>query len=187
MNLSKSLLRCSMFIFCCLVIGAGTNIFAQVKLPRLIRDSLILQRDAPVKIWGWASKNEKINILFNNKTYRSVADATGKWQTELPATKAGGPYTMRISGANNSIQLKEILFGDVWLCTGQSNMVHQMELHSVRYASEVAAANNAQIRHFLISAPADMQQAHDDLPTGSWKSANPKDVLEFSAVAYFLH
>ncbi len=157
---------------------------AQLRLPRLIRDSMILQRDVPVKIWGWANKKGTVKVNFNKKNYKSVADTNGNWSVVLPATKAGGPYTITVVG-DHTIELKEILFGDVWICSGQSNMVHQMELHSVKYANEVASANNPQIRHFWVPNLADMQKPHDDLSNGFWKSANPKDISEFSAAAYF--
>lgn len=157
---------------------------AQLRLPRLIRDSMILQRDVPVKIWGWASKKGKIKVAFNQNSYKTVADTNGNWSVILPATKAGGPFTITIVG-DHTIELKEILFGDVWICSGQSNMVHQMELHSVRYANEVASANNPLIRHFWVPNLADMQKPQDDLVNGFWKSANPKDINEFSAAAYF--
>src|SRR6187402_3530146 len=89
------------------------SIHAQVRLPRLVRDSMILQRDAKMNIWGWAAKNEKINIKFNSKNYKTTTGSDGKWLIQLPPMKAGGPYTMEISG-NNKISLKEILIGDVW-------------------------------------------------------------------------
>ena len=157
---------------------------AQVRLPRLIRDSMILQRDSKINIWGWASKNEKIKIKFNGKNFKTMANADGKWSLQLPAMKAGGPYMMSVD-ATNHLVINNILIGDVWLCSGQSNMVHQMKLHSVRYASEIASANYPDIRHFWIPTMTDLKEPHDDLPTGYWKSANPVDVLEFSAVAYF--
>ena len=170
---------------CCIALLSTSMAFAQVSLPRLIRDSMILQRDKPVKIWGWATKNEKVKITFNHKIYKTVAaNADGKWNVILPATKAGGPYNMTIA-SSNSITLKDILFGDVWICSGQSNMVHQMELHSVRYEEEIAKANNPEIRHFWIPTLTDLQKPREDLPTGYWKSVNPKDVLQFSAIAYF--
>lgn len=158
--------------------------FSQIQLPRLVRDSMILQRDVPVKIWGWSSKKEKIKISFNNKTYKTIADTNGKWTIVLPATKAGGPFSMTIEG-NTKIVLKDILLGDVWICSGQSNMVHQMELHGIRYADEIANANYAEIRQFWIPTLTDLNNQHNNLPTGYWKSANPKNVLQFSAVAYF--
>jgi sialate O-acetylesterase len=158
--------------------------FSQVKLPALIRDSMILQRDAQIKIWGWSSPNEKIKISFNKKDFKTKADANGNWNVFLPAMKAGGPYTMNVD-ASNHITLKDILIGDVWICTGQSNMVHQMALHAIRYADEVASVNFPQIRQFWVANITNLQGPQKDLPFGNWKSANPKDVLDFSAVAYF--
>lgn len=158
--------------------------FAQVQLPRLVRDSMILQRDTRVRIWGWASAGEKIKIRFNKKQFKSVADQKGTWALWLPPTKAGGPYEMEIDGKNH-ISLKDILVGDVWICSGQSNMVHQMALHSVRYANEIANANYPQIRHFWVPNTTNLEHPQQDLPGGYWKSANPTDIGEFSAVAYF--
>ena len=157
---------------------------AQVRLPSLVRDSMVLQRDAKLNVWGWASPGEKLTVRFNNKTYRATTGTDGKWAVQLSPTKAGGPYTMQITGSN-SITLKEILVGDVWFCSGQSNMVHQLSLHSDRFAEDIRQANNPQIRHFWIPTTPELQGPKDDLPPGNWKWANPQDVLQFSAVAYF--
>lgn len=157
---------------------------AQVKLPQIVRDSMVMQRDAVVKIWGWASPNEKITIRFNSKQYKVNADANGNWMTKLPPMKPGGPYTMEITGKNR-ITLKDILIGDVWFCSGQSNMVHQLNIHDVRYAKEIAAANDPQIRQFWIPTLTSLQGPQQDLPAGYWKAAVGEDVRPFSAVAYF--
>ncbi|HVU98565.1 MAG TPA: sialate O-acetylesterase [Puia sp.] len=156
----------------------------QIRLPKLIGDGMVLQRDKLISIWGWASKGERVILSFNGKSYRSAAGQDGKWMLRLPAMAAGGPYTMEIRGKNR-IVLRDILFGDVWLCSGQSNMVHQMKLHGVRYSNEIAAAHYPEIRQFWVPTLTDLQGPREDLPAGSWKPANPEDVLEFSAVAYF--
>jgi sialate O-acetylesterase len=166
-----------------LVVYLSQPVYSQVKLPRLVRDSMILQRDTRLKIWGWASAGEKINVKFNRKTYKATTDPAGKWSVTLPAMKAGGPFTMDISG-KNKITLKEILVGDVWFCSGQSNMVHQIGIHRERYESDIANANYPMIRHFFIPTMTDLQHPREDLPTGYWKSAVPQNILEFSAVAY---
>lgn len=157
---------------------------AQIRLPRLVRDSMILQRDKPIKIWGWASKNEKINILWQGKKYATQADSQGNWTIDLAATKAGGPFVMQLKG-KNQIQLKDILVGDVWICSGQSNMEHQMKFHQVYYPDEIRNANNPNIRQFKVPNVIDLNRTHKDLPSGDWKWANPTNVLDFSAVAYF--
>src|SRR6187455_3310282 len=166
-----------------LLLNVG-SICAQVRLPRLVRDSMILQRDTKINIWGWAAKNEKINIKFNNKSYKTTTGSDGKWLIQLQPTKGGGPYTMDITGSNK-LSLKEILIGDVWICSGQSNMVHQMNIHDVTYAKDIAEANNPQIRQFWIPTLTSLQGPQDDLPTGYWKSAIGDDVRPFSAIAYF--
>jgi sialate O-acetylesterase len=145
---------------------------------------MILQRDEKVNLWGWASANEKVLVKFNGKYYKSKADNAGNWKVQIPATKAGGSYTIDIT-ASNKISLKNILFGDVWFCSGQSNMVHQLNIHDVRYAAEISNANFPEIRQFLIPTLTSLDGPKDNLPTGFWKSAVGEDVRPFSAVAYF--
>ena len=157
---------------------------AQVRLPQSVRDSMILQRNVKIKVWGWASPGEKLTITFNGKKAKTTTDKNGKWLAFLPPMKAGGPYTMTID-ASNHISIKEILIGDVWLCSGQSNMVHQMILHPELYEKDAASANYPDIRQFWIPTLTDLQAPRDDLPTGYWKWANPQDVQQFSVVAYF--
>jgi sialate O-acetylesterase len=166
----------------CLIITTCVN--AQIKLPQLIRDSMILQRDVKINIWGWASDKEKIIVKFNGKTYKTTTGDDGKWKIQLSSLKAGGPYEMEISGKNKII-LRDILIGDVWLCSGQSNMEHQMKLHDVFYAKEIASANYPEIRQFKTPYVTNLINPQDDLSGGAWKWANPTDANDFSAVAYF--
>jgi len=170
--------------FLLIILITTGNAFAQVKLPALIRDSMILQRDAQLNVLGWASAGEKVAVKFNNKTYKATTGKDGKWLVVIDAQRAGGPYTMQIQG-KNKIMLNDLLVGDVWFCSGQSNMVHQMKLHDITYADDIRNANYPEIRHFFIPTLTDLQGKRDDLPTGYWKPATPQDVREFSAVAYF--
>jgi sialate O-acetylesterase len=170
--------------FLLLIILMSCGATAQVKLPQLVRDSMILQRDTKINIWGWAPANEKITVKFNSKSFKTKADNAGNWKVQLPPTTAGGPYNIVIAG-KNKIVLNNILFGDVWFCSGQSNMVHQMNIHDVTYAKEIAEANNPQIRQFLIPTLTNLQGPQNNLPTGYWKAAAGEDVRPFSAVAYF--
>ncbi|WP_161888734.1 sialate O-acetylesterase [Pontibacter russatus] len=158
--------------------------FSAIRLPSLIQDGMVLQRDTKLNIWGWASPGEKVKINFNGRKAGATAGADGKWRAILPPMKAGGPYTMVLKG-ENTITLKDILLGDVWLCSGQSNMVHQMKLHNITYADDIAGADYPQIRHFWIPTTTNLQGPAEQLPPSAWKPANPQDVNEFSAVAYF--
>ncbi len=157
---------------------------AQVKLPRLISDGMILQRDTKLKIWGWAAANEKLSLKFNGKIYKTKASADGNWSVMLPPVKSGGPYTLTIT-ASNSITIKDILFGDVFFCSGQSNMVHQLNIHDITYAADIKSANYPEIRQFLVPVSNNLGAPKNDLPDGSWKAAIGEQVRPFSAVAYF--
>ncbi|WP_316771390.1 sialate O-acetylesterase [Pedobacter frigiditerrae] len=157
---------------------------AQIKLPRLISDGMVLQRSIPIKLWGWATPNESVKLNFNKAEYTAKANEKGEWQIKLPAQKAGGPYQM-VFTASNKIILKDILFGDVWVCSGQSNMELPMSRLSDKYPDVIANANNNQIRQFQVPDEFDFKQERKDFSNGSWISASPKNVLDFSGVAYF--
>lgn len=156
---------------------------AAIKLPKLISNGMVLQREKPIKIWGWADVGEKVEVRFAGKNFVTEAGANGKWQLMLPAMKAGGPKKMMLTGTN-VITLSDILIGDVWLCAGQSNMELTMNTAKEIYQKEIANANNTQIRQFLVKQNSSFYQ-QEDFDLSSWKPANPQNVLEFSAVGYF--
>ncbi len=145
---------------------------------------MILQRDTKIKIWGWASVDEKVSVHFNNKTYNTTTAKDGKWIVIISPMHAGGPFDMQIE-AGNHITLKNILIGDVWVCSGQSNMELMMERVKYKYADEIAHADNAAIRQFTVPDTYDFNKVHDDVDAGNWIAVNPKNILQFSAVAYF--
>lgn len=177
----KKILALVLFVTCSI---HSHLLFAQVKLPRLVRDSMVVQRDVKLKIWGWVAQGEKVSVSMNGKNMKATAGPDGRWFVWLPPMKAGGPYTMDIT-ASNKITLSNVLVGDVWVCAGQSNMVHYLDLHKERYAEEISQANYPQIRQFLVPTGTNLQGPTEDLPRGFWKSANPQDVRRFSVVAYF--
>jgi len=156
----------------------------QVKLPKLIGDGMVLQRDAYVKIWGWAPENEKITVQFIDSVYTAAADNSGKWNIILPKLKPGGPYTMQIK-SRNEIFIRNIMIGDVWLCSGQSNMELSMERVRPLYEKEIANSDNENIRYFAVPQKYNFKQPLEDLESGEWKTASPENVPAFSAAAYF--
>ncbi|NBP69849.1 MAG: sialate O-acetylesterase [Cytophagia bacterium] len=160
------------------------NAHAQIKLPRLVSDGAVLQRDIELTLWGWASAGEKIELTFQGKNYQGVTDAKGKWSIKLPKQKAGGPYDLHFRGSN-TITVKNVVFGDVWVCSGQSNMELPMERVKEKYATEILQSENQFIRHFLVPDRYNFKQEEQDLAGGSWQVANPKNLLDFSAVGYF--
>ncbi len=160
------------------------SINAQIKLPRLISDGMILQRDTKINIWGWASPNENIELDFKGKKYNVTTSEEGKWSIQLPSQKAGGPYEMTLK-ASNTIVLKNILFGDVWLCSGQSNMELPMERLKDKYKDVIAKSENSNIRQFLVPDEYYFEKERNDFSSGEWISANPNSVLQFTGVGYF--
>ncbi len=125
------------------------SVKADIKLPQLISSHMVLQRNTELKIWGWADAGEKISLSFNGKRATTSANQAGKWLITLPAMKAGGPFNMIIKGIN-VITLNDILIGDVWFCSGQSNMALPMERLKEHYPNEVANDNFAEIRNFFV-------------------------------------
>lgn len=168
----------------CLFGLAGLKTNAQIRLPQLVANGMVLQRDAPLNIWGWAAPGEQISMKFKGKQYKTTADAKGNWNLRLSPMHTGGPYNMELS-ASNKIKLEDILIGDVWFCSGQSNMVLNMERLKERFPKEIAEANYPQIRNFFVPTAANISGIQPDLPAGKWVSANPKTVLTFGGVTYF--
>ncbi|UWX61478.1 sialate O-acetylesterase [Chryseobacterium oranimense] len=154
---------------------------AKVRLPALVSDGMILQRNQDLKIWGYADAGEKITVKLINKTYTTTADQNGNWTVTLPKLNAGGPYIMTI----NEITLKDILVGDVWVASGQSNMELPMRRLKPLYENEIKNANNQSIRFFTVPQKYNFKTPQNDLDGGKWESTNPQTILNFSGVAYF--
>lgn len=164
-----------------LVLACAALSFAEIKLPAVINDNMVLQEGMKVPIWGWANPGEKIKVKLGQHKVSTTADATGKWTVKLPAMKAGGPYQMMVRGSN-TIHLANILVGEVWFCSGQSNMQWPVR-RSANAEQEIAAADYPKIRLFTVERNASGQPQSDCV--GSWSQCSPETVSEFSAVAYF--
>ncbi len=164
----------------------STSIFSRgnITLPRIFCDGMVLQRDVPLPIWGWADAGERITVRFNGKTYRTIAGNNRDWKLFLNPAKAGGPFTLEVSG-KNSIVLKDVLVGDVWFCSGQSNMVLTMERVKEKYPTDVTHVNYPEIRNFFIPTASDVSGPHADLPGGQWLPANDVNIMGFGAASYF--
>ncbi len=157
---------------------------ATVKLPQLVSNHMVLQRDVELKIWGWASAGEKVSVSFNGKKLNTTTDKNGNWLIKMPAMKTGGPFTMIIKG-QNVITLTDILIGDVWFCAGQSNMVLPMERLKEKYPNEVANDNFPEIRNFFIPTKSDVTTLYNDLPKAEWKPAVGQNILGIGGLTYF--
>lgn len=172
------------FKFAFLLFFLSADLFADIRLPQLISDNMVLQRDQSITIWGWADPKEKVTVTLKNKSNSAVTSAGGRWEMQLPAQPAGVGFEMLVKG-KNQIRIKNIAFGDVWLCSGQSNMVINMERVKERFAQDIVSADYPDIRNFFIPTLADLNGPKQDLPESQWKTANGADVLSFGAVTYF--
>ncbi|MET3535745.1 sialate O-acetylesterase [Chryseobacterium limigenitum] len=154
---------------------------AKIQLPALVSDGMVLQRGQKIKIWGQADSGEKVEVNFQNKKYNTVADNSGSWKITLPEMKSGGPFTMTI----NEIILKNILIGDVYLCSGQSNMELPMRRVKTLYPQELQNADTENIRFFTVPQKYNFKIAQENLDGGVWQETTPQNIQNFSAVAYF--
>ena len=165
-----------------LFVGAGT-VFADIKLPAVIGDNMVLQQGGKVSIWGWADPGEEVmvGVSWHSMKWAVTADEDGKWSFKMNPPKSGGPYEMTFSG-KNSITIKNILVGEVWVASGQSNMQWTVS-NSANADQEIAEANFPKIRLFYVTRKvADQPQSDCE---GSWLECSPQTVPGFSAVAYF--
>ncbi|MDR3188674.1 MAG: beta galactosidase jelly roll domain-containing protein [Prevotellaceae bacterium] len=157
---------------------------AQVRLPQLVSDNLMLQRDAPATLWGWASPGEAVSVALQKSTYAAVADGDGRWEVQLPPQKAGGPYDVTVR-ASNTVVIRNVLFGDVWLCSGQSNMETPVSRVMTLFGDEIRSYSNPNIRYVKIPLAYNFHAPQADVAPCSWVEVTPKTAGDFSAVAYF--
>jgi len=180
----------------------GSAVHADVRLPKILASKMVLQRNSDVLIWGWADGGERVRVTCDwlDESSHAVADADGNWQVRLKTTDAAEPHTISIAG-NNTITLDQILFGEVWIASGQSNMEMPLARVSGTYSgiqnaeAEIAAANFPEIRLFQVgnfSSKAPLL----DVETGismygvpvakcQWQACTPESVPTFASTAYF--
>ena len=192
-KVSFNKVRLSLAVLLCLC--ATSMVDAKVKLPALISDGMVLQREQPIKVWGTADAGESVQVKFlKNATptgvkggklkvaYTVTADANGRWTLTLPAMKPGGPYILQV----NDIELKDILVGDVWLCSGQSNMELPVSRVTDMFRDEIAAYENTNIRQLKVPNIFNFHAPQADLPDYvAWKPLTQENVMNFSALGYF--
>jgi sialate O-acetylesterase len=173
---------------CALLMASAVSASAAVKLPAVIGSGMVLQRGQPVPIWGWADKGEEVTVGFAGQSVAAKADAEGRWKVSLSKMEAGGPFEMTIRGSSGgSVTLNDILVGEVWVASGQSNM--EMGIGSCNNAqAEIAAANYPKIRLFSVEKAKAAQPATD--VKGAWAACTPKNIVAgggagFSAAAYY--
>ena len=162
----------------------SSTTLANVVLPKLISDGVVLQRDSENLVWGWADENESVSIKFNGRVIAKTSAKAGVWSIKLSPQVAGGPHKIDIIG-KNTISVSDIYFGDVWLASGQSNMQTTMNRVKPKYPNEIEQANYPLIRYFTVPRTYNFNQPLADVSDGQWLNINKNTLGEFSAVAYF--
>ena len=166
------------------------TLYAEVKLPAIFGDNMVLQQQTEAAIWGTAAKNTmvKVSPSWNNKSYSARSGNDGKWKLKVATPSAGGPYEVSISDGT-TLKLKNVLIGEVWVCSGQSNMEMPLKGFGFMYQTvngsneAIVTSSNPAIRLFTVKKVANLQP-QDDF-TGNWKNCEPESVSEFSATAYY--
>ena len=154
-----------------------------LRVSRLVSTGMVMQRDRPVPVWGWNAPNTPVTVTLDGHAHTAITGRDGGWKVVLPPMPAGGPHAMIIASGDHRIDVRDILVGDVWLASGQSNMEFTVA-DTKNAAQEIASANDSRIRQFKVPTSWAEQPA-DDLAGGSWTVADPQHVAEFSAVGYF--
>ena len=179
--LRKSILTAALFAFvACLVVSRAVAEDKPLLHP-LFTDHMVLQRELPAPVWGWAAPGCEIKVSLAGKTATAKADEAGRWQVKLGPFPAGGPHALRVEGTQTVI-LQDVLVGDVWICSGQSNM--EMGMGGVNKSQqEIAAADHPKIRLFTV--PKRVSLRPQELVSSQWQVCSPQTVAGFSAVGYF--
>jgi len=169
-----------------MLIDSASELRADVRLPKVFGSHMVFQQGKPLVIWGWAQPNETLTVQLGAVTAQATANDRGEWKTTLPEMKAGGPFVLTVTGSSR-VSYEDVMIGEVWLCSGQSNM--EMGVGMVRDSQkEIAEANDPGIRLLLVAHKiAPLPQSDVD---GAWKTCSPKTIAEggwggFSAAAYF--
>lgn len=174
-KLMKIFLTLLSLVFC-------MNVNANVELPLLFNDGMVLQRNKPIPVWGWANPNEKIEVHFKEQVVKTKADKNGKWFVHLKPETAGGPYELTVKG-KNTVTINDVLVGEVWLCSGQSNM--EFTVGGVMNAEqEINDSNYPMIRQFLVEKEMS-STPKEKLKSAKWEVSGPATVGNFTAVGYF--
>jgi sialate O-acetylesterase len=161
----------------------ANSLFAAVKLPGFYSSHMVMQRDVEMPIWGWATPGEKVTVKLGEQVKTITTPADGKWQVKFDKLALGAPITLTVQG-ENTIALEDILVGDVWLCSGQSNM-EWVVYNSTNAPAEIAAANYPEIRHIKIPRQP-TAVAKDNIAAAQWQVCSPQTVGGFTAAGYFM-
>ncbi|HUT09035.1 MAG TPA: sialate O-acetylesterase [Thermoguttaceae bacterium] len=170
-------------VFCLFAVSNAAVVLAEIRLPAIVGDHMVLQREQTPPIWGWADPGEMVAVTIPGQSVTAKAAEDGRWQVKLAELEPGAPFDMAVTGSSGSkVIVKDILVGEVWVCSGQSNMEFPVS-RALEPEKEIAAANFPKIRLFIVQRKKSPQPETDCV--GSWAECSPDSVPGFSAVGYF--
>ncbi len=181
-KIGRRVSRLNIVLLCFLIFGTFTSAQTGLSLHSLFSDNMVLQRDLKIPVWGTAETGKKVDVRIGSNLNSAIADANGKWKLFLDEMSAGENYEMIVSSGQDTLKLKNVSIGEVWLCSGQSNMEYQLS-KSENGEAEINNANDSRIRLFTVarkSSPVPLENCE-----GVWKVSSPENVKNFSAVAYY--
>jgi len=166
----------------CLLVGGTVAGEAKVTLPALFADGMVLQRNQPITVWGWADASEEVTVSLGKKQCVTTADSQGCWRVTLPKMKAAGPLQLII----NDAVINDVMVGDVWLFSGQSNIDTNIERVYPQYPDEIDADQNTLVRLFRVENVPETHQPLKDVRATGWKTLSKENAWKFTALGYFL-
>ena len=189
------MMSCKPVLALCCLFFLSQALTAAIRLPRLFSDGMVLQRGVEVPVWGWSEPGEQIAVCLlpaegkakkKPATYTAIADATGKWQLRLPAMRPMGPLSLQVSSGEAEVILNDVWVGDVWLCSGQSNVDVNIERVYPQYPEEIDRDSTTRVRLFKVENEAVLTGPASHLLSSGWKTLSKQNAWRFSALGYFL-
>ncbi|MBQ0073804.1 MAG: sialate O-acetylesterase [Prevotella sp.] len=165
-----------------LFLAANLVLNAKVTMPQLFADGMVLQRGKAMPVWGWADAGEQVTVKFAKKTYTATAAADGSWRVDMAKMKAGGPYVLTV----NDIEIKNVMVGDVWLCSGQSNIDIDLERVYPQYKDEIDNDKDDMVRMFQVQNVPVLTGPQKDVKAKSWRTLSKDNCWKFTSLGYFL-
>ena len=166
-------------------ISLSISIFSQLRLANIFGDGMVLQRNDSINIWGWSKPEDEVSVFFQGDEYNTISNKDGKWLVQTRHYSAGGPFNLKVKNSSEELFCKDVYTGDVWLCSGQSNMHMKMKSVKENYPEEFNLKENKNIRFVEVPSQINFNETESDIKNTNWSVLNSKSIYKFSAAAYF--
>ena len=176
---NKKIILLSIFI------SLSISIFSQLRLANIFGDGMVLQRNDSINIWGWSKPEDEVSVFFQGDEYNTISNKDGKWLVQTRHYSAGGPFNLKVKNSSEELFCKDLYTGDVWLCSGQSNMHMKMKSVKENYPEEFNLKENKNIRFVEVPSQINFNETESDIKNTNWSVLNSKSIYKFSAAAYF--